>query len=89
MANKLKIVDLENSTKAYNVIQEILFEMKALKTFPSFIKSIDKDNLHKHLFRDYTPTHKDFCFATPLPPGNSSFTSYLDSKILNFETPFP
>ena len=30
-----------------------------------------------------------FCFAPPLPPGNSSLFSYFSSKNLAFKTPLP
>ena len=35
------------------------------------------------------PPEKVFCFAPPIPPGNSSLASYFASKILTFKTPLP
>ena len=35
------------------------------------------------------PTWEVFCFATPLPPGNSSLASYFAANILTFKTPLP
>ena len=35
------------------------------------------------------PPRKVFCFAPPVPPGNSSLASYFASKILTFKTPLP
>ena len=35
------------------------------------------------------PPRKVICFATPIPPGNSSLASYFASKILAFKTPLP
>ena len=38
----------------------------------------------------YTPPMEGFfCFAPPVPPGNSSLASYFASKILTFKTPLP
>ena len=35
------------------------------------------------------PPRKFFCFALPLPPGNSSLALYFASKIFAFKTPLP
>ena len=37
----------------------------------------------------YSPHRRVFCFARPLPLGNSSLASYFTSKILAFKTPLP
>ena len=35
------------------------------------------------------PPWRGFCFALPLPPGNSSLFSYISSKNSAFKTPLP
>ena len=37
----------------------------------------------------HTPTQKVFCFAPPLPLGNSSLASYFASKFFTFKTLLP